>query len=171
MRAGSRTFPGAVAHFRLLVNGTQTTVAIRLRLIASACTTTIGRRKPGPEPLGSGRSAHQTSPWATVTSLYGSRHGGKLLARNDPLVRQSRRAFGSSLRSHDRERGGPRIQRERGCTPRSVNASFAGPTARPPRTRRRGLTPLSSYPEYNRFGRPINGDVLAPFHASRIDPD
>lgn len=35
-RALSRTFPGAPAHVRLLVSGTQTTVAIRLRFRASA---------------------------------------------------------------------------------------------------------------------------------------
>ena len=57
----SSTFPGASAQRRLLVTGTQTTVAIRLRLNASPCTTT-GRRNPGPEPDGSGKSTHQTSP-------------------------------------------------------------------------------------------------------------
>jgi hypothetical protein len=67
---GSSTFPGAVAHFMLLVRGTQTTVAIRLRFNASPCTTTTGRRNPGPEPRGSGRSAHQTSPCAMLTSHY-----------------------------------------------------------------------------------------------------
>ena len=60
--AGSSTFPGASAHVKLLVNGTQTTVATRLLLNASSWTTRTGRRKPGPEPTGSGRSAQQTSP-------------------------------------------------------------------------------------------------------------
>src|SRR5206468_11771804 len=63
----SSTLPGAFAHFTLLVSGTHTTVAMRLLLMASPCTTTRGRRKPGPEPMGSGRSAHHTSPRAITT--------------------------------------------------------------------------------------------------------
>jgi len=61
-RAERLTFPGAKAHFKLLVRGTQTTVEMRLWFSASPCTTTTGRRKPGPEPVGSGSSAHHTSP-------------------------------------------------------------------------------------------------------------
>src|SRR5579862_559563 len=60
---GSRTLPGADAHRRLLVSGTTTTVARRLALNASPCTTATGRRKPGPEPAGSGSDAQATSPW------------------------------------------------------------------------------------------------------------
>jgi len=63
------TFPGASAHFRLVVSGTQRTVAILLRLKESPCTTTTGRRNPGPEPVGSGRSAHQISPWKITIQL------------------------------------------------------------------------------------------------------
>lgn len=66
-RASRSTFPGASAHFRLLVSGTQRTVAILLRLNGSPCTTTTGRRNPGPEPAGSGSSAHQISPWEITT--------------------------------------------------------------------------------------------------------
>ncbi len=55
--APSTTFPGARAQRRLLVSGTTTVVASRLALKASPCTTTTGRRKPGPEPTGSGNSA------------------------------------------------------------------------------------------------------------------
>lgn len=51
------TFPGASAHRRLLVSGTHTVVASRLRFKASPWTTTTGRLKPGPEPVGSGNSA------------------------------------------------------------------------------------------------------------------
>ena len=65
--AVSSTQPGASAHPRLLVNGTQTTVLRRLRLRASLWTTTTGRRNPGADPVGAGRSAHHTSPWA-ITS-------------------------------------------------------------------------------------------------------
>jgi len=142
---GSRTFPGAVAHFRLLVKGTQTTVAIRLRLSASPWTTTTGRRKPGPEPLGSGRSAHQTSPWAMVTSRCGSGRGGKPCTQSDPRVRRSRRALGPSLRSHDRKRDEPRTQRELGCTSRFATASSVEPAARPLRIRRPGRRRQLSY--------------------------
>ena len=50
--AGSSTLPGASPHRRLLVKGTHTTVALRLLFRASPWTTTIGRRKPGPDPVG-----------------------------------------------------------------------------------------------------------------------
>lgn len=63
-RAGRSRLPGASAQARLLVKGTQTTVLMRLRLSASPWTTNTGRRKPGPEPVGSGRSAQYTCPWA-----------------------------------------------------------------------------------------------------------
>lgn len=66
-RVSRRTFPGALAHFRLLVSGTHRTVAILLRLNESPCTTTTGRRNPGPEPVGSRSSAHQISPWEITT--------------------------------------------------------------------------------------------------------
>jgi len=62
-RAEKRAFPGAPPHLRLLVSGTQTVVARRLRFSASHCTTTTGLPKPGPDPVGAGRSAHQISPW------------------------------------------------------------------------------------------------------------
>ena len=62
-RAGRRTLPGASAQPRLLVSGTQTTVAIRLRLNESPCTTTTGRRNPGPDPAAAPGSAHRMSPW------------------------------------------------------------------------------------------------------------
>lgn len=75
-RAERRRFPGAKAHLRLLVSGTQTIVAMRLRLIASHWTTTTGLRKPGPEPLGAGRSAHQTSP-CEITTRFARESGGK----------------------------------------------------------------------------------------------
>lgn len=61
------TLPGASAHCKLLVSGTQTTVAIRLRFKASPWTTTTGRRKPGLEPVGCGSSAHHTSPCEITT--------------------------------------------------------------------------------------------------------
>jgi len=63
-RAGRSTLPGASTKRRLLVKGMQTTVLMRLRLSASPWTTNTGLRKPGPEPVGSGRSAQYTWPWA-----------------------------------------------------------------------------------------------------------
>jgi hypothetical protein len=39
----------------------------RLRFNPSPCTTTTGLLNPGPEPAGSGRRAHRTSPWETTT--------------------------------------------------------------------------------------------------------
>ena len=62
-RAAISTFPGASAHFRLLVSGTHRTVTILLRLKGSPCTTITGLRNPVPEPNGSWISAHQISPW------------------------------------------------------------------------------------------------------------
>jgi hypothetical protein len=65
-RAGRSTLPGASAQPRLLVKGTQTTVLMRLRLRASPWTTRTGLRNPGPDPVGSGRFAQYTWPWATT---------------------------------------------------------------------------------------------------------
>ncbi len=64
---GSRTFPGASAHLRLLVMGTHSTVAMRLRLMALHWTTRTGRRYPVSDPAGSSRSAHQTSDCSITT--------------------------------------------------------------------------------------------------------
>ena len=62
VRAGERadrcTFPGAKAHWRLLVSGTQTTVAMRLRVKASPCTTTTGLLKVGRSLLYRWRDAY-----------------------------------------------------------------------------------------------------------------
>ncbi len=91
--AERRTFPGAPAQVRLLVSGTHTAVAIRLRFRGLPWTTTTGRRKPGPDPVGSGRSAHQTSPCATSTTRRPSAPGAPHRRRTDrPRGRQARRA-------------------------------------------------------------------------------
>src|SRR5208283_461021 len=68
-----RTFPGASAQARLLVRGTHIAVPIRLRFIASPCMITTGRLKPGDDPVGSERSAHQTSPRRMLTTALGPR--------------------------------------------------------------------------------------------------
>ena len=86
----SRRFPGASAQRRLVVNGTQTTVAIRLRFNPSPCTTTTGLRSPGPEPAGSGRSAHQSSPVVTTTR-FALECGGRPMKRTRPSDRPIRR--------------------------------------------------------------------------------
>ena len=62
IRAASSRFPGASAQRRFVVKGTQTVVARRLRFRGSPCTITTGLRKPGPEPVAAGNSAHQMSP-------------------------------------------------------------------------------------------------------------
>lgn len=61
-RAASNTLPGASDQRRLLVSGTHIAVAIRLRFKGSPWITTTGRLRPGPEPVGPGKSAHQISP-------------------------------------------------------------------------------------------------------------
>lgn len=66
----SMTFPGAVAHFRLLVSGMHTTENILLSLNGFPCITSIGRRNPGPDPDGSDKSAHHTSPWRISTIRF-----------------------------------------------------------------------------------------------------
>jgi hypothetical protein len=65
-RAGNKTFPGASPSLRLLEITAAITVRIPLWLKVSAWMITTGRRKPGSEPRGSGRSAHQISPRVTL---------------------------------------------------------------------------------------------------------
>jgi len=57
-----RTFPGADSMARLVVMIATMTEAMRLSLKALDCMTRTGRRNPGPEPVGGGNDAHQTSP-------------------------------------------------------------------------------------------------------------
>ncbi len=58
----SRTFPGASASAKFEVTMATITVAMRLSLNGFDWTTTTGRLNPGPEPVGSGSEAHQSSP-------------------------------------------------------------------------------------------------------------
>ena len=62
-------FPGASARRRFDVMTAATTVPMRLSLKLFAVTTSKGRRKPGPDPAGSGRDAHQISPRRTTACL------------------------------------------------------------------------------------------------------
>jgi hypothetical protein len=55
----NNSFSGPSARLRLLVKGTQTMVAIRLRLKALRWTTSAGRRNRRSKPTGSPKSAHQ----------------------------------------------------------------------------------------------------------------
>jgi len=86
----NETFPGASAQRRLLVSGTQTTVEIRLRFSDSPCTTTTGRRNPGPDPVGAGKSAHQTSPWPT-TIQYALKYDARPQPKTHPGHSPTRR--------------------------------------------------------------------------------
>ncbi len=96
-RAGRWAFPGAKAHLRLLVSGTQRTVAMRLRFNASPCTTTTGLRNPGPEPAGAGRSAHQISP-CEITTRFAPGRGARRRKRTDLSLRPLGRTPCSSPR-------------------------------------------------------------------------
>jgi hypothetical protein len=68
-RDGANTFPGASRSRKLEVSTTAMTVWMRLLLKSSLWMTTSGRRKPGDDPRGSSRSAHQTSPRRITVSM------------------------------------------------------------------------------------------------------
>jgi len=72
-RAGIRTFPGAFARMRLDVMTAATTVCILLRLNSLDWMIRTGRRKPGVDPLGIARQAHQISPRCTTSALQSKR--------------------------------------------------------------------------------------------------
>ena len=104
-RVSRRTFPGASAHFKLLVSGTHRTVAILLRLNESPCTTTTGRRNRGPEPRGFAGSAHQISPWEITiqpASAFGRKPAGRTLLQAVHFPR----SHGPTLRSTHQEKSG-----------------------------------------------------------------
>lgn len=147
-RPGRRTLPGASAQRRLLVNGTQTTVLTRLRFKASPWTTTTGLRKPGPEPVGSGRLAQYTWPWATTIRRF---QGFALPPRKwlDRVGCLYSRRPGSSLRLRPLDHGAPDIRpwllRIAGSLI-SCGGATAAPLRRIPY---RELRLQFSYPEYN----------------------
>src|SRR3990172_11102006 len=66
---GRRTFPGALAKRRFDVMTAATTVLMPLSLKLFAETISNGRRKPGRDPVGSGREPHQISPRSTTVCL------------------------------------------------------------------------------------------------------
>lgn len=104
-RAGRSTFPGASAHRRLLVNGTQTIALIRLRLRSSPWTTSTGRRNPA--PVGAGRSAQYRWPWAITIQRFQGAVVPLLKWLDQDLCRWLRRR-GSSPGSQRQDRAGQR---------------------------------------------------------------
>src|SRR5215471_17632618 len=119
---GSCTLPGACAQTRLLVNGTQTTVRIRLRFSASPWTTITGLRNPGPEPVGSGKSAQYTCPWEiTIRRLRGC-VAPPLLMLSQVSYRPFRK-HGSLLQSQPRDRAALYIQSRLPYKPGFVTSS------------------------------------------------
>jgi hypothetical protein len=102
VRARKRTLPGDAASSRLLVIAATITVWIRLMLKASDWITNTGRRQPGPEPKGTGTSAHQTSPRIITNLLLEERAFAFGRVRDRPLPRsgyKARRAKQSFLQA------------------------------------------------------------------------
>jgi hypothetical protein len=147
--AVSSTLPGASAQTRLLVNGTQTTVRIRLRFSASAWTTITGLRNPGPEPVGSGRSAQYTWPWEiTIRRLRAC--GARQLPMLGQASYQPSRKHGSSLRSRRRDRAARYIPLPPRCKSGSAISSSDETAVRLQSISHPELISPFSYPEYNR---------------------
>ena len=103
--AGSIVLPGASAQAKLLVSGTQTTVASRLRLRGLPCTITTGLRKPAEDPDGIGKSAHQISPWWISTIRCGRERIVQRPAQRDHALDRTDRRPGSSHRLLHRAHG------------------------------------------------------------------
>ena len=146
--AGRNTLPGASAQRRLLVKGMQTTVLRRLWFRGSPWTTRTGLRKPGPEPVGSGRLAQYTWPWATTIRRLQVcvLPPPKWLDRVGCLY--SRRP-GSSLRLRLRDRAARYTRLRLLCTPDFVISSIDGTAAPLRRIPCRELRLQFSYPKYN----------------------
>ena len=147
-RAGSSTLPGASAHLRLLVKGTPTTLLIRLRFSASPWTTRIGLRKPGPEPVGSGRFAQYTCPWATTIRRL---QVSVLLPLKwlDPDTCLRLRRLDSWLPLRLQDRGAQCIRLRPRCIPGCVTSSGGGTAApRQQKSCRESKSPFS-YQKYN----------------------
>ena len=151
--AVNSTFPGASAHRKLLVSGTQTAVASRLRFNASPWTMTTGRRNPGPEPAGSGSSAQHTSPWE-ITIRRDRAPAGLPRRGRRHRSRQPRRIRGSSCRLSRHAHGAQDIRRAPPHTLRFAIFALAKPGVLRVRKCRRESILLFSYRQYNRFMRP-----------------
>lgn len=156
VRAGSMTLPGASAQPRLLVKGTQTTVRTRLRFSESPWTTATGLRNPGPEPVGSGRLAQYTCPWAiTIRHFRGSVSPRQRWQARAECPRPHR--LYSSPQSQPPGRDARRIQSRLRYRPGYGISSADGITAPHHGKSYPGLILPFSYPEYNpRENRPAS---------------
>jgi hypothetical protein len=150
--AVSSTLPGASAQTRLLVNGTQTTLRIRLRFSASPWTTITGLRNPGPEPVGSGKSAQYTWPWETTIQPLRACVAWQLPRLGQASYRPSRKS-GLSLRSPLQDRGARYIRLPPRCRSGCAIFSVAGTAVRPQSISHWEWRSPFSYPEYNRMPR------------------
>ena len=147
-RAASSTLPGASAQRRLLVKGTHTTLLIRLRFSSSPCTTRTGLRKPGPEPVGSVRSAQYTWPWATTIPHFEELVSPPQKRLDRAECPQSHRLY-SLPRSQPQDRAARRIRSRLPYKPGFVTFLVDGKAA--PRHGKfcREWRSLFSYPKYN----------------------
>ena len=145
-RAGRSTFPGASAHRRSLVNGTQTIALIRLRLRSSPWTTSTGRRNP--EPVGAGSSAQYRWPWAITIQRFQGAVVPLLKWPDRDLCRWLRRR-GSSPGSRRQDRAGQHTPLPPPCR-LDFAISLAGETAVQPHDRFcQGSRWRFSCPKYN----------------------
>ena len=149
VRAGRTTLPGASAQPRLLVKGTQTTVRTRLRLSESPWTTTTGLRKPGPEPVGSGRLAQYTWPWAITIQRLQACASPRRRWRDQAEYPRPRR-LGSSPRSRTQDRDAQRIRSRLRHRPGCATFLAGGKAVRHREKLCPGLRSQFSYPKYNR---------------------
>lgn len=81
-----RTLPGASASARFDVTTATMTVLMRLWLNGLDWTTSTGRRKPGPEPVGSGNDAHHTSPRFMAQCRVLRRGQARVNSRRQPII-------------------------------------------------------------------------------------
>jgi len=159
VRAGRITLPGASAQARLLVNGTQTTVLTRLRFSESPWTTTTGRRKPGPEPVGSGRLAQYTCPWAiTIRHFQGYVSPRRKCQGRAECPRPHR--LDSSLQSRLQDRDARRIRSRLRHRPGCGISLGGGITALHHGKSCPGSRLLFSYPKYNWAKYPVQTNHL-----------
>jgi hypothetical protein len=145
--AGRSTLPGASAQTRLLVNGTQTAVGIRLRFSASPWKTITGLRNPGPEPVGSGKSAQYTCPWEITIRRLRTCVAPRLPMPDQASYQPSRKR-GSSLRSPPQDRDARYIRLPPRCRSGCAIFSVDGTAVRPQKIPHREWRSPFSYPEY-----------------------
>jgi hypothetical protein len=159
VRAGRLTLPGASAQARLLVKGTQTTVLTRLRFSESPWTTTTGLRKPGPEPVGSGRLAQYTCPWAiTIRRFQGFALPRQIWQVRAECPRPHR--LDSSPQSQSQDRDARRIRSRLRHRPGYETSSAGGITAPHHDKSYPGSRSLFSYPKYNWAEYPVQTNHL-----------